>query len=368
MKIVCYSYDDTGNPWCGGGGAFRIETVHSILSSQGHDITFISGKYPGADKQWNGNFKKKFIGIGKSYILSRLSYFIVANIHAIFTKADIFLAAFSPFAPVFIFAYKKNVVVEFYHLLGKRALDKYKVFGIIPFIFEKTMLFFAHTIITMAQGTKNEVLKKYPEKRVYALPCGFDQIQLKLPPIDEHYILCFGRIDIYMKGLDRLIPVMSKVLKEVPGYRLVIAGRGSEEDLKRLQTIIDESPVKEKIQVIVNPDYSTKLEMFRKCTYVAIFSRFEGWCIVAIEAAAAGKAILGVDVVGLRDSVVNGFNGVLVRDFDQNELINYGKKLLSDDTFRANFEGNARIHASKYTWEKIAEMQIDVYQEHLKSV
>jgi glycosyltransferase involved in cell wall biosynthesis len=135
-----------------------------------------------------------------------------------------------------------------------------------------------------------------------------------------------------------------------------------------LQKIIDESSVKDKIQVIVNPDYTTKLELFRKCTYVAIFSRFEGWCIVAIEAAAAGKAILGVDVEGLRDSVVNEFNGILVKDFDQNELINYGKKLLTDKTFRAHYERNARIHASKYTWEKIAEMQMDVYQEHLRSI
>ena len=368
MKIIVYSYDDTGNPWCGGGGALRIETVHSLLAENGHDITFITGNYPGASKKWKGPFKKVFVGLKWSYLLSRVSYFILANFHSLVSKADIFLAAFSAYAPVFIFLYKKNVIVEFYHLLGKRCLEKYHIFGIFPFLSEKIMLSSARTIITMAPGTKQDVLDHYPDKNIHALPCGFDNLQLQLEPLNEKYILTFGRLDIYMKGLDRLISTMSDILINLPDYKLIIAGRGSDDDIKQLYKLSEQSPIHDKIQIILKPDYSAKLDLFRKCTYVAIFSRFEGWCIVAIEAAAAGKAILGVDVEGLRDSVANDFNGILVKDFDRDQLVVYGKKLLTDDAFRSRYEKNARIHASRFTWSNIAEMQLSVYKEHLREL
>jgi glycosyltransferase involved in cell wall biosynthesis len=195
---------------------------------------------------------------------------------------------------------------------------------------------------------------------------AFDENQLVLTPENEKYVLVFGRIDVYMKGLDRLVPVMSKVLENNPGYRLVIAGRGSEEDIRKLRKLVTDANLEHLTEIIINPEYSVKLDLFRKCTYIAIFSRFEGWCIVAIEAAAAGKAILGVDVVGLRDSVVNGYNGVLVDDFDVPGLIDIGSKLLSDDLFRNGCEKNARAHASQFTWEKIAEMQEKVYKNCLE--
>lgn len=363
MKIVCYTYDDTGNPWCGGGGAFRIETVHSLLSSQGHEVVFISGNYPGAKQRWTGNFKKKFYGVSWSYLLSRITFTVIANMHSIFCKADIFLTVFSVYAPVFNFLFRKRVILEFYHLLGKRTVEKYGVLGWLPFFFEKTMLASAKVIITMAPGTRQTVLNSYPNKEIHALPCGFDEKQLLLEPVNDKYILVFGRIDIYMKGIDRLIPVMTKVLERSPDYKLVIAGRGSEEDISALKRMINDSGLRNRTDILINPEYSVKLDLFRRCTYVAIFSRFEGWCIVAIEAAAAGKAVLGVDVEGLRDSVSNGFNGLLIKDFDEQDLIESGHRLIVDNTFRKSFEVNARTHASRFTWLKIAGMQESVYDQ-----
>jgi glycosyltransferase involved in cell wall biosynthesis len=278
----------------------------------------------------------------------------------------VIVTVFSVYAPVFNFLYRKNVILEFYHLMGRKTVDKYGIFGWFPFLFERIMLKNAREIITMAPGTKKAVLDQYPDKNVYALPCGFDEKQLELTPENGKYVLVFGRIDVYMKGLDRLVPVMSKILENKPGYRLVIAGRGSEEDIRKLQKIIKNANLDDQTEIVINPEYSVKLELFRRCTYIAIFSRFEGWCIVAIEAAAAGKAILGVDVEGLRDSVVNGYNGVLVEDFNVPELINIGRKLISDDLFRAGYEQNARVHASQFTWEKIAEMQEKVYKNFLE--
>lgn len=366
MKIVCYTYDDINNPWCGGGGAHRIETVHELLAVQGHDITFITGSYPGCEKK-HSKFAKKHFGLSCSYLISRLTYTIVANVHSLFCKADVFLTVFSVYAPVVNFMFRKKVILEFYHLLGKRTVDKYGFAGWLPYYFEKLMLKHSRTIITMAPGTKTSVLEMFPNKEIYALPCGFDEKQLRLEPEDHKYVLVFGRIDIYMKGIDRLIPVMDKVLTKVDGYRLKIAGRGSDEDIRTLHKLVDDSGIRDKVDIIINPQYNEKLELFKKCTYVAIFSRFEGWCIVAIEAAAAGKAILGVDVEGLRDSVNNGYNGILVKDFDAEKIVEVGIQFLEDYEFRKKYENNSRQHASQYTWEKIALMQENVYKSVINS-
>ena len=343
-----------------------METIHEILASQGHEIEFVTGNYPGAKKKWKGSYKKKFYGLNWNYLLSRISFTLLANIHSMFCKSNVIVTVFSVYAPVFNFLYRKNVILEFYHLLGRKTVEKYGIFGWLPFFFEKIMLTNAKEIITMAPGTKQSVLDQYPDKKIHALPCGFDERQLELSPENGKYVLVFGRIDIYMKGLDRLVPVMSKILENNPGYRLVIAGRGSEEDIRKLRKIVANANLESQTDIVINPEYSVKLELFRRCTYVAIFSRFEGWCIVAIEAAAAGKAILGVDVEGLRDSVVNGYNGVLIDDFDVPKLIDIGSKLISDDLFRAGFEQNAQAHASQFTWLKIAEMQETVYKNFLE--
>ena len=99
MKIDVYCYDDIGNPRCGGGGAFRERAVHEYLSSR-HSVRFFTGNYPGAGRIDRPNFSCRRLGFSGSYLLSRISFALLATIRALFSRADILTVEYSIYSPV----------------------------------------------------------------------------------------------------------------------------------------------------------------------------------------------------------------------------------------------------------------------------
>ena len=66
------------------------------------------------------------------------------------------------------------------------------------------------------------------------------------------------------------------------------------------------------MEIIGSVEEERQGELLRRALMVCVPSRYEGWCMVAVEAAAAGKAVLGTDIDGLRDAVRHDETGVLV--------------------------------------------------------
>ena len=77
-------------------------------------------------------------------------------------------------------------------------------------------------------------------------------------------------------------------------------------------------------------------ELLRRALMVCVPSRYEGWCMVAVEAAAAGKAVLGTDIDGLRDAVRHDETGVLVPPEDVGALAEGMRALIADDSEAAS--------------------------------
>jgi glycosyltransferase involved in cell wall biosynthesis len=77
-------------------------------------------------------------------------------------------------------------------------------------------------------------------------------------------------------------------------------------------------------------------------------SLVEGWGLVVTEAAIRGTPTVGFDAPGLRDSVVNGETGVLVRNVG-----GFGSawaSLALDERLRARMGHAARQRATRFTW------------------
>src|SRR5439155_16399673 len=58
------------------------------------------------------------------------------------------------------------------------------------------------------------------------------------PPPEEQVVLFLGRIDVYQKGLDRLVAAWATVRDQLPGVRLEIVGGGSTGDEARLGALL----------------------------------------------------------------------------------------------------------------------------------
>ncbi len=362
MKIAHYSYDHVNNPRCGGGGAFRELMIHRNLASR-HTISCFCGAFKGSRFYTEDGIHFSFLGSGANYLLSRITFSFFATIHSLFVKSDVIIIGYSVFSPVLTFLFRrKKTIVEFYHLTGNQPFRKYSVFGIFPWLAERFALQYGRHYITLTDSMAEFINTRYANKNACAAYTGYDTAIDSKDQSDDNYILYFGRIDIRMKGIDILINAYEEIASKFPKHLLKIAGRGSERDIKWLENRITRSTVKERIIFHKNVPLSEKYTLFHQATFVCMPSRFEGWCISAIEAGASSKATLGTQIMGLQDSIKHNETGILVPVEDRSALAEKMTLLLRDKSLRANLGKNGHQWSKNFTWDKVSHIEEQFYK------
>jgi glycogen(starch) synthase len=362
MKIAFYSYDSIKNPWCGGGGAYRDLMIHQQLSGR-HEITCFCGKFKGAANHAEKDLGFRFLGNPATYLISRISYALLATIHSLFIKADLIVIGYSVFSPVVSFLFRNRItILEMFHLTGPGPVRKYSLFGIAPMIAERLALRGARHFICINNALADTIRNVYKKKSVAVVYTGFDEELLKGTSDDQNYILYFGRIDIYMKGIDLLIEAYEKIAGDHPRHCLILAGRGSDHDIAWLRNRIERSPHRGRISFHENVSDREKSDLLHHATIACMPSRFEGWCIAAIEAAACSKASIGTRISGLCESIRENETGVLIDPENAGALAQAMSLMLSDGALRARLGSNGPAWARNFTWEKIAEQQEAYYR------
>lgn len=115
------------------------------------------------------------------------------------------------------------------------------------------------------------------------------------------------------------------------------------------------------MEVLGRVEEEQKGELLRRALVVCLPSRYEGWCMVAVEAAAAGKAVLGTNIDGLRDAVRHDETGVLVPSGDAGALAAGMRTLIADAPRRQALAAAARAWARGFGWDRLAEELENVY-------
>ena len=360
MKILHVIYDDIKNPWCGGGGAVRAATMNEYIASK-HDVTVISGNFPGALNETINGVKYVRIGLNKSYLLSRMSFsFILPFIFNKFSS-DIVINDCSYFAPCFADIYTKRPCISIIHnLMGKHSFKIYSVIGVIPYLFEKILFYISKNIITPSNYTRKTLLKRYSLKNIVNIPNGISRKYFELLSDEKGYILFLGRVDIYMKGIDILIEAFNKVQDK--HTKLVIVGDGKNSDVKTLRSMILKRNLQERIILVGRVHEEKKLELLRSCLFTVLPSRFEGWGIAAVEANASGKALLGSNIDGLKEAVINKKTAILVVPENAEALHEAMELLLHDVELRKSLGREGRLWAHDFAWDLLAEQQLVFYK------
>ena len=92
--------------------------------------------------------------------------------------------------------------------------------------------------------------------------------------------------------------------------------------------------------------------------------------MVAVEASAAGKAVLGTDIDGLRDAVCHDETGVLVPPDKMWGLwqMGCGRFCIADDSKRRALGAAGRAWAGRFSWDRLAEDLEDVYLRAVEEI
>jgi glycosyltransferase involved in cell wall biosynthesis len=178
-----------------------------------------------------------------------------------------------------------------------------------------------------------------PAERIRQICNGVVRPDPLLPKSPEPLFLALGRLTDY-KRIDLLLRAWERV-RPVVGGRLVIAGDG---------------PERARLQALAGPGVSFTGRVSEEDKHRLMCSAWlllhpaviEGWGIVIAEAAIRGTPAIGFDVPGLRDSVVNGKTGVLVKS--EGQFAAAWAALVADPATRHSLGDLARVCAERLHW------------------
>ena len=188
--------------------------------------------------------------------------------------------------------------------------------------------------------------------------------------IDGNVLLFVGRL-IRVKGVYYLIKALPEVLKQHPKTKLLIVGSGPEK--RRLMQLSAELEIINKVVFIdevlqedLIPLYSIA-NILVLPSIIDVTGETEGLGVVLLEAMACRVPVIGSDVGGIKDIIIDGETGLLSEQKNNDSLAEKIIQLLSDEQLRKKvIENGFKLVKDKYTWEVISNRFLNIYMEVVK--
>jgi glycosyltransferase involved in cell wall biosynthesis len=366
LRILHFIYDDIKNPWYGGGASLRTHEIYKRMTKN-HDITVVTGNYPGAAKKETvDGIRYIRMGLDRSPYLSMLAFSSMVFFAKGIGKYEIVVKDLIPFAPTFTFGGHKTPKIFILQALGYQFFKSLGPLGLLPWGIERVSLWRSNHFIATSPSLAQQLRQRVgPEANIRIIPYGVDEELFKISVSENRYILFLGRLDIYQKGLDILLKAFQQVSRRFPNHKLIIAGAGRQE--KHFRSMVAKSPAKDKVELVGRVIGERKRDLLGNSLLVCMPSRFESWGIVAIEAGAANKPVIGTKIRGLIDSIKDGETGILVPPERPDLLAEKMIFLIENEGERKRLGCNGRLWAKNFNWDDLAKEQERFYFEVIKT-
>lgn len=177
---------------------------------------------------------------------------------------------------------------------------------------------------------------------------------------DPDQLLFVGRF-APQKGLDVLVESMAAVVAARPTTRLVVVGSGPEAPAARRR--VAELGLGRAVDLRGAVDPGEVRRLMAASAALVMPSRYEGLPLVALEAAFAGLPVVGTEVPGLSEAVLDGETGLLVPAEDPGALAAAILGLLDDPRRAAALGRAARSRAeATYTLDRCVDAYESLYR------
>lgn len=178
----------------------------------------------------------------------------------------------------------------------------------------------------------------------------------------DDIVVLFVSMNFDVKGLDRLIAAVAKILEKHPssGLKLMIVGKG---DPQKYRMLARNLGVEERLVFtgIVKREILDRIYM--AADVYAMLSQFDTFGMVVLEAMAASLPVIISGRVGAKDLVREGENGYVIESPDDSDAIaDRIARLLSDET-RHTLGGAARRTAEACTWDAATARMEAIYED-----
>jgi len=175
---------------------------------------------------------------------------------------------------------------------------------------------------------------------------------------DSPTVLFLGRFSESRKGLHVLLDAMYEVLEHRRDVRLVVAGDGDPDDVRRYF----HPALAEHIDFLGRVDNDTRARLLADAdVYVAPNTGGESFGIVLVEAMAAGAPVVASDIGAFRSVLEEGRWGTLFASGDAGDLAKALLSVLGDPATPARARA-ARRAVRRYDWSVVTQSIIRVYE------
>lgn len=228
----------------------------------------------------------------------------------------------------------------------------------------RTALAGADAVHYTAAAEQASVEAGFQTRRGFVAPLGLDDALFAPPvPYDARatnpFVLAISRLHP-VKALDALIEAFARV--HDGRWRLVIAGDGEAQYVRRLKALAAGTPAARAIEFRGWVDGDEKRVLLRTASLLALPSHHENFGVGLGEAMACGTpAIVSRHVLIAAD--VAGAGAGWISDNTVPALTDSLREVLDDAPARAAASGAARAFAERLTWPRVATTLIATYEQ-----
>lgn len=368
MNILVINWQDWLNPLSGGAEIHLHETFRRI-AAWGHEVTLFCSGFDGAPEEEvvdgiriiRHGSRNLFNFLVPFYYLRKLrhqSYDVIVD--------DLNKIPF--YTPLYV---RKPLVAISHHFFGSSIFrETWFLPGAYVYLSEKMVDFFYKKtpFLVVSKSTLDEFVSRGFSRKNFTLAMNaIDHSRLKptgVPKTPQPSVGYFGRLKKY-KSVDHVVQAFAKVRQQMPDASLTIIGRGDFQP--ELERVAKELGVDDATHFTGFVSEEEKLRLLQELWVVVNPSMKEGWGIVNVEANACGTPAIAADSPGLRDSVIDKETGELYPYGDISALAEQLLAVLRNDTQREQYRQNALNFAGSLTWEKTAQITVEVLQHTIES-
>ncbi len=356
------------------GGAERvILALAGQYASRGHDVTILNGLSGDKSDDTRG---VRFVGLGSRHSPYCLTadYDFRAFLKIRGMKLDV-LHAVSDLRILCLSVFMKpppqsrilTVETDPHSFLGGSELSLGRV---VP---RKALLAPVHAVTAPSRYTIRYLESQGlpPRIRTVVIPNGVDLSLCEAAPTEKErgLVVYVGSI-APEKGVHVLVDAWRSFRPRMPSARLMIVGSpdiwglGSQTQYSAaLRNAADELGGVEFLGVL---EGRAKMSLLARAEVCVVPSTYEEtFCLVALEAQAAGCATIGTDAGALPETLGFGRFGLVVPKGDSRALAAALAEVLTNPKTRLELELAGKRNAADYDWSKIANVYLDLYTQEL---
>ena len=347
MRILWFNWRDIKHPEAGGAEVLTHEVMQRLVQ-RGYKMTLFCPKVQGRPCQEEIDGINVVRQGGKYTVYGRGRSYFKRNKE----KYDLVIDEVNPRPFLNPSALDgKPVLVLFHQMIREEWFYEvpFPLSYICNFYENRWLIPYRQTLTLTVSTSSKDDLEAIGFKCVKVIPMGksiksLDEMRQKEDNITITFI---GRLKRH-KLPDHAIKAFLIIKKEIPSAKMWIIGDGYMlNELKRM--------VNDDVTFFGHVSNDVKFDLLSRSHLVLMPSMREGWGLIVTESNAMGTPVIAYDVNGLRDSVIDGTNGILVKDKDPESLAKSALRILRDKAKLNSLSVNALQYSKGFSWDKTAD-------------